>query len=88
MLGRFYFPLSTLNKETFVTSRTFITTLTNAMDRLNTMENPVTLLDDLLTSTPEPRRVAKERTPVPASEETLVEHDTGAESDIEVVRVS
>jgi hypothetical protein len=89
MLGRFYSSLSTLNKETFITSRTFIiTTLTNAADRLNTMDNPVTPLDDLLTSTPEPRRAAKEPTPVPASEETLVERDTGAKSDIEVARVS
>lgn len=88
MLGRFYSSLSTLNKETFAALRTFIITLTNAMDRFNTMDNPVPLLDDLLTSTPEPKRVAKESTPVPASEETLVEHDTGAESDIELVRVS
>jgi hypothetical protein len=88
MLGRACSFFSASRKETFVAPHAPIVDLTNAIGSLNTMEGPVTTLDDLLTITPELGRRAKERSPLPDPDETFVNRDSDAESDIEVVRVS
>lgn len=93
MLERAYSLFSTSRKQTFVASRFPVAALTNAVGSTKTMEAPVTAPDDLRTITPEParatrgRQTTRERSPHPDTDETFVNHDSDAESDIERDRV-